>query len=160
MGNYIKYINTLNSNILEPCLVNAFILKNGVCMDFSVALWKCLDRLNIESNIIKGIANSQKTNSIAMFDHAWNQIKIDNKWYNIDLTWFNTTKKIDFVLVDDENFYKNNRHESRFEKKMCRYNYDRQQVENKVKEFEKYKNIFEEFDKGNKSIKLHLVREQ
>ena len=44
LSNYISYSEeTLN----DSCLVSSFLLKRGVCIDISIALWKCLDRLNI-----------------------------------------------------------------------------------------------------------------
>ena len=105
IANYIHYSEeTLN----DSCLVSSFLLKRGVCIDISIALWKCLDRLKIENAVIKGIGNiNSKPNlsGLVRFDHAWNQIKINNRWYNLDLTWYMSSENIEFFLVKDEEFY-------------------------------------------------------
>ena len=40
--------------------------------------------------------------------HAWNQVKIDNKWYNVDATWdagnLETIGYWKYALLDDKTF--------------------------------------------------------
>jgi transglutaminase/protease-like cytokinesis protein 3 len=45
--------------------------------------------LQIKFSIIEGyIKNSpNQIGNMGILDHAWNSIKIDNEYYNIDLTW-------------------------------------------------------------------------
>lgn len=156
ISNYVKYGYIAKTN---SCLENCFLLKTGVCIDFSIAFWKCLDRLNIESNIIKGIGdikNKSIVDPLMNFDHAWNQVKINGNWYNLDLTWYMYAKEkkqdklLDFVLVDDKSFYKNDLHKTRTEKRYCKFNENKDYIKNKINEFEKYSNIFEEYDRGRK----------
>lgn len=152
---YMKYVNTLNSKIMNSCLVNSLILRNGVCLDYSIALWKCLDRLNIECNVVKGFAfGNQEDNSAAMFNHAWNQVKIDGKWFNVDLTWTKTMGTTKFLLVNDEEFCIKNSHKTRFKRDVCRVKLSRDEVKRTVIKYRSYKNIFKEFDKGNKETTL------
>ena len=152
---YMKYVNTLNSKIMNSCLVNALILRNGVCLDYSIALWKCLDRLGIECNVVKGFAfGNQEENSASMFNHAWNQVKIDGKWFNVDLTWTKTMGTTKFLLVNDEEFTIKNAHKTRFKRDVCRIKLSRDEVKRTVIKYRSYKNIFKEFDKGNKEITL------
>lgn len=56
-------------------LKGALVEGRAVCYGYSLALKYALNYFGIESEMIKG-----KT-------HAWNQVKIDGKWYNVDLTW-------------------------------------------------------------------------
>ena len=152
---YMKYVNTLNSKILNSCLVNALILRNGVCLDYSIALLKCLDRLNINCNVVKGFAfGRQEQNSATMFNHAWNQVKIDGKWFNVDLTWTKTMGTTKFLLVTDEEFTIKDSHKTRFKRDICRTVLSRDDVKRLVIKYRTYKNIFKEFDKGNKEIQL------
>ena len=41
--------------------------------------------------------------------HAWNKVKLDGEWYNVDVTWDDRGSKIyyDYFLVCDEQFHKN-----------------------------------------------------
>ena len=89
--------------------------------DVSKMLEKCLQCINIESNIIFGdeLENGEK--------HYWNQVKIDGKWYNVDLALDIPNikkKKTEYCLVDDEDFYEFHTAKSG-EKHYCKeeYNY-------------------------------------
>lgn len=64
-------------------------------------LQNCLQCMNIKSNIIKG---NELENDI---EHSWNQVKIDGKWYNVDLGLDieNIKKnKAEFCLRSDKDF--------------------------------------------------------
>lgn len=152
LADYIEYSEeNARSN---SCLTNAFLLKTGVCIDMSIALWKCLERLNIDCLIIKGFANDNEKDNSTLYNHAWNQVKLDNKWYNIDVTWFQSQDDVKFLFSDDETFYKDGKHKSRFDKKRCIENKNKDEILKKVEEIRKFQNIFEEYDKGNREIEL------
>ena len=89
-----------------------------------------------------------------MFNHAWNQVKIDGKWFNVDLTWTKTMGTTKFLLVNDEEFTIKNAHKTRFKRDVCRIKLSRDEVKRTVIKYRSYKNIFKEFDKGNKEITL------
>lgn len=57
------------------------VFFNGiaVCQGYAEAFQLFMDALEIESIIVKGTANN--------ISHAWNVVKIDNLWYQIDVTW-------------------------------------------------------------------------
>lgn len=155
LADYVRYGDSKTRN--TSCLANVFLLKFGVCIDFSIALWKCLERLNIESLIIKGIGNSKDTsiNAAILYNHAWNQVKLNGKWYNVDVTWFNTMENTQYLLAEDKIFYSDNVvHQTRFEKKTCLSSINQDEIKNKISEFRKFKNIFSEFDKGNRKEEL------
>ena len=152
ISNYVKYGYLTRTN---SCLASCFLLKTGVCIDISIALWKCLDRLNIEGAIIKGIGNinnNPNLNGLIRFDHAWNQVKINGNWYNLDLTWYMSSKDLEYFLVDDESFYVNNLHKSSVANHYCRYSEDKEIIRKKIEEYSKYNNVFEQYDKGMKII--------
>lgn len=71
-------------------------------IDVAKILEKCLQCINIESSIIFGddLENGE--------EHYWNQVKIDGKWYNVDLALDIPKikkKKVEYCLKDDEDFY-------------------------------------------------------
>jgi transglutaminase-like putative cysteine protease len=58
----------------------------------------------VVSGDVPGIENSA---------HAWNQVKIDGVWYNLDLTWdasrIRSGEELEYFLINDEEFYKKHR---------------------------------------------------
>ena len=53
--------------------------KKGVCMSYALAFKHVMNELGIECLYV---ASGEED-----MDHAWNLVKIDGKWYHIDLTW-------------------------------------------------------------------------
>ena len=77
-------------------------LKKCNKKDVAKILYHCLQCVNIESNIIFGEELVNKE------EHFWNQVKIDGKWYNIDLgldIQNIKNRKTEYCLLDDEDFY-------------------------------------------------------
>ena len=64
--------------------------KKAMCIEFSTLLNELCLQSGIESQIIKGITKLS-TNDINstrnLKNHAWNAVKIGNKWQLIDVTW-------------------------------------------------------------------------
>ena len=75
-----------------------------MCGGYSRILQCVLNSVGIECNYIGGSTNKERD-----LNHAWNQVKIDNKWYNVDLTWdrddFEDDMLIENCLVSDEDFF-------------------------------------------------------
>ena len=55
------------------------IRGTGVCESYAKALKLLLNRLNIESILVSGIADGEA--------HAWNMVKIGGDYYHLDATW-------------------------------------------------------------------------
>ncbi len=51
------------------------VKKKSVCQGYALTFLSAMKDLGIECNIVTG------------GNHAWNQVKINNKWYHIDCTW-------------------------------------------------------------------------
>lgn len=88
----------------------AILNKEAACHGYSDLLNFTLNYIGIESIAVNGdtyVNNNRES-------HRWNQVKIDGKWYNCDLTWdsldMKKGKKINYCLRDDESFYKNKEH--------------------------------------------------
>jgi len=99
-----------NIHNIYGALVNA----NVVCEGYARTFKYILDGLEIPCVMISGTA----TNSAGKTElHAWNDIKIDNKWYAIDLTWddpiitdgseLRDTSRYKFFLKGANTFYTN-----------------------------------------------------
>ena len=52
---------------------------SAVCEGYAKALQLLLNAAGIDNVYVVGYGNGQ--------GHAWNQVKIDGEWYNVDLTW-------------------------------------------------------------------------
>ena len=64
-------------------IYGAFINKEVVCEGYAKAFKYLMDSLNIECILVSGVASdSNKTES-----HMWNYVKLNNKWYGVDVTW-------------------------------------------------------------------------
>ena len=53
--------------------------QKAVCQGYAIAAHQLFKELNIQSQYVTGTAKGQA--------HAWNKVKIDGKWYNLDITW-------------------------------------------------------------------------
>lgn len=152
LANYVKYGYYSRKN---SCLESCFLLNTGVCIDIAIGFWKCLDRLGIESSIIKGIGNKDTNPNLSALvraDHAWNQVKINGNWYNLDLTWYMSSKDTKYILVDDEKFYNDKLHNTVFPKHYCRYSQDNEYIKKKIEEYSAYNNVFKQYSNGTKII--------
>lgn len=56
----------------------------GVCMSYAIAFDAIADQLGIESYYVSGRSYDYEGRSD---DHAWNRVRIDNTWYDVDPTW-------------------------------------------------------------------------
>ncbi len=76
--------NQSNSNPNAYNVYGAFSTRSVVCEGYSRAFKYILDGLGIESVIVSGTA----TNSAGVEEpHMWNYVRINEKWYAIDVTW-------------------------------------------------------------------------
>ncbi|HHW38155.1 MAG TPA: Ig domain-containing protein [Bacillales bacterium] len=102
----LGYDTTLNSN--SPYTA----LKKGVtaCNGYAMLAYKMLKELGFEVRLISGVASSQvyKTQN-----HAWNLVKLDDKWYHLDVTWDDPVPDesgrvfYDYYLLTDKEISKN-----------------------------------------------------
>ena len=67
--------------------------KLGVCQAYAGLFQKFMDKLNIESYYVTGRVKNKEGGAGELIGsgHAWNKVKIDGKYYNIDLTWDDPT---------------------------------------------------------------------
>lgn len=87
--------------------------KKTVCTGFSYIFKMLLEYIGIESNICIGYFKIGREKEIP---HAWNQVKIDGKWYNIDVSYgiehhdeyirIEEGKIPKYFLLSDNEYYK------------------------------------------------------
>lgn len=61
------------------CAYGALVQNKAVCEGYAQAISLLLNCVGVENTLIVGEASGEP--------HAWNQVKIDNKWYQLDATW-------------------------------------------------------------------------
>jgi hypothetical protein len=79
LGTDIMYDNILEKQVQSSNLENGLLEKKCIDSGFAEILKNCLAVLGIDSKIIRG-----SYAGIAE-EHVWNQVKIMDKWYNVDL---------------------------------------------------------------------------
>ncbi|REB08542.1 DUF5050 domain-containing protein [Sporosarcina sp. BI001-red] len=72
--NYLQNTIPLESYTIYGLLVD----KTAVCQGYALTMSYLLNRLGIETIYVIG---SKEMN------HAWNKVKVDGEWYNLDATW-------------------------------------------------------------------------
>lgn len=101
VNNYSYNKNTKGS---ESSPYTFFNEKQGTCNAYSLAMSKLLDHNGIDNYFVIGDVESGL--------HAWNMVKINNKWYNLDVTWsfpkseYGLHNKYKNFLVSDKRFNK------------------------------------------------------
>ncbi len=82
----LEKLQAIKDNIINETLIT----KKAICEGYAQTFAKICSLLQIENEVIKGyIRNSSndianpKTNS----NHAWNAVKLNDKWIYIDATW-------------------------------------------------------------------------
>lgn len=76
---YIINEVTYDTSATYRSAYDALIRKKSVCQGYALLLYKMSLEAGIPCRIITGKGDG--------VDHAWNIVKIGNKWYNIDCTW-------------------------------------------------------------------------
>lgn len=88
---------------LTRSLKGVLLEGRAVCAGYALALEKCLKYVGVDAKQVSGYAFGKPENA-----HAWNQVCIDGKWYNADLTW--DSKRIQremplmYCLLGDKKF--------------------------------------------------------
>ncbi|MBZ9625199.1 hypothetical protein G9F71_020360 [Clostridium sp. FP2] len=80
VNNYETGTTTLEDHTAYGVLVN----KLGVCESYAKAMYELLNGANIECKYVTGYS---KYNGVKGGGHAWNMVKLEDGWYNLDTTW-------------------------------------------------------------------------
>lgn len=94
LGRNVKYYEYENVNDIPHyahTIYGAFVQKTAVCDGLSKAMQVLLDKVDISSVVVTGKLNNES--------HAWNMVKLDNEWYNLDITSNKSIKEYNDVIV-------------------------------------------------------------
>ncbi len=76
---YIINRVSYDTKLTRTSAYDALIDKSAVCEGYSMLAYRMFIEAGLETRIISGTGNGGP--------HAWNIVKVEGKWYNIDLTW-------------------------------------------------------------------------
>jgi Uncharacterized protein involved in cytokinesis, contains TGc (transglutaminase/protease-like) domain len=77
--NYIINRVSYDKTLQKHSAYNALFNKSAVCEGYSLVAYRMFTDAGLQSRIITGTADGGA--------HSWNIVKVNGKWYNIDLTW-------------------------------------------------------------------------
>ena len=78
----LNIVYELKYRPVEHSAYGALINKACVCDGYATAFSLVLRELKIDTIMVEGIVDGESE-----INHAWNKVKIDNEWYNVDVTW-------------------------------------------------------------------------
>lgn len=78
------FVNDLLAS--NTSIYDVFINRKSVCIGYSIAFSYLMDKMGIESYIVDDITSVDDTNQTASSSHTFNIVKLDGKFYRIDLT--------------------------------------------------------------------------
>jgi len=79
LNSHKTYINT--QEIVDEVLQR----RQGVCQNYAELFNACCQSVGINSFVISGYTDQKET--LVNYGHAWNAVLIDNKFYEVDVTW-------------------------------------------------------------------------
>ena len=74
----------------EKKIEETFSTKKANCLGYALSLKSLCDRFNIENEVVTGIAKCDAddiNDELRLKNHAWNAVKLNNKWELIDISW-------------------------------------------------------------------------
>lgn len=81
--------------------IQGLVKGSCVCCGFAGILRDCCDLFEIKNTLVYGFNNR-------IGGHVWNQVFLDNNWYNVDLTWdiknILSNSQSHWLLKSDEDF--------------------------------------------------------
>lgn len=177
LSEYISFYNKYSELDSEQfkqksSLKGAFLEKETVCIGYAMAFERCMSDLGVNCKIATGEGNFGEKSKIFPWEgnHAWNVVEINEKWYNIDVTWLSSYKNnvdlkattIDektedsiigkYVLSSDNQFTDHYKLEDNGVS--CKAS-----LEGRFEIFERvkiYKNVLEEYDNGKRNHMLQV----
>lgn len=96
---YIINLASYDTSKKKSSAYDLLINKSSVCEGYALAAYRLFKEAGLESRIISGRGNGE--------NHAWNIVKVEGKWYNIDLTWDDPVSRTGEAILSYKYFLKN-----------------------------------------------------
>jgi hypothetical protein len=100
---YIINLASYDTTYRKSSVYDILMDKTSVCEGYALAAYRLFIDAGLDCRIISGKGNKDA--------HAWNIVKVDGQWYNIDLTWddpiTNTGEQVlryDYFLKSERDF--------------------------------------------------------
>lgn len=97
---YIVQNTAYDLNIKYNSAYGALVHKISACQGYAVLTYKMMTKAGIPCRIIAGKAKEEP--------HAWNIVKLDGLWYNLDCTWDDPVGALDKDYISYDYFLKCN----------------------------------------------------
>ena len=94
INNYLVKIYKYDYSIKSDNVYSALTTKKTICQGYAMTAYKMLKMLGIDSRIVSGTMNGR--------GHAWNLVKIEGKWYHLDITNNDNITRDKYLLVSDD----------------------------------------------------------
>lgn len=94
VNNYIRLITEYDNSLSKFSAYNA-INGSAVCQGYALLTYRFLRELNVGCRVIPSTPSG---------NHAYNLVRINGLWYNLDVTWNDSYKSNAFFLLTDESF--------------------------------------------------------
>lgn len=109
---HTEYDYTYTADTAYDLVVNG----KGTCSAYALVYKDAMDKLGIDCTVV---IDDDKS-------HAWNQIVVDGKWYNVDVTWdvnYSRDGVSDYTFfMKSDDFFKTNQHNNWSSKNVCNAN--------------------------------------
>ncbi|MBR1930598.1 MAG: hypothetical protein IJ833_03850 [Lachnospiraceae bacterium] len=88
------------TNHLKTTAYAALKYHTAVCQGYSVLLYRMLREVGVDARVITGTGVMDEKSEF----HAWNIVRIDGVYYNLDVTWGKALETDQFFLKSDAHF--------------------------------------------------------
>ena len=91
------YTNLENENYkLKYSAYAALVNKTAVCQGYATAFYRIMLDLGVDTRVITGIGNGGR--------HAWNIVRLEDQYYNLDATWDEGRASYSWFLLSNASF--------------------------------------------------------
>ncbi|WP_428817630.1 transglutaminase domain-containing protein [Clostridium butyricum] len=94
INNYIINRYEYDYDLKSVSVYSSLTTSKAVCQGYSMTAYKMFNNAGIENRIVIGTARG--------ISHSWNVVKIDEKWYQIDITNNDSENINKYFLVNDQ----------------------------------------------------------
>lgn len=102
--------HTPGSGHIQSTAYSALYYHTALCQGYAVLCYRLLKELGVDNRIVTGTA----TVSGEQQRHAWNIVKLDGSYYNLDVTMDDVDSAYDYFLKTDEIFDKNHTRDEKY----------------------------------------------
>ena len=80
---YVVLNTAYDTTLQNYSAYDALYLQKATCQGYAMLTYQLLKAAGIPNRLISGVA----TNSLGSGLHAWNEVDLNGKWYQLDTTW-------------------------------------------------------------------------